>query len=766
MSCITTLGPHVFMTTYLLFVMGCAAQKVYFDCGAKVDVVDVQGLILSPGFPYNYSSGTHCVWLFIVPVDYQLVLEILDFDVFESHDSTEQYSTLSNFLEEEADKEMTFTPGILAADETSTAAKDPMVQSVGDVTKSQQSFQDDEVKQVVIQEQSTKMKVAKVSNSAKRSAGATLSLSSPPPSSLLLLPGAVPPGDKAVNSASSSHLRGPLNPSLNPSTVVEETTLASPHSTNTPAVSPETQQSVLDACPHDVLYISDLITFSSRFCGSNRPPSSQLVFGSSQEMVEVIMELITTTHWGRGFALLFHYHNLTEPGGDRHTSSPTATKVDSLLAAVSGAAFFAMILTSAICIIFRSKLCPKRASSCASSNCEVPEGVQNTGAEISELQLMAENQISLEETTEQDNDNSSPHTVSAGIDISHHAEVDLSCIGLTELDLGADEVFTLSSVPSPSRQSFSPHTQQERFLRHSDTGPSPAGEWISPDSTSPTDARSSSTSGCARPRAWSVRTFQDFLPPLPQLHKKWCSWNSTSPFTKLVDNAPSNLVADYKGENNGKIFSDVHLEAKVGNSTISDSISNASYPLTQPTQRQRRLNSASNLRRSRFTGPCFGLLSETADPAKASRVPHVQGSNSDPNSSSSPSTQCQFESAQAGKRRDFPGEGDHVSVPVFAISEEEDRQPLVSAEHLDQTSASAVLNGLVKGTHEGKRPVVGSTSLSPQSQRARPEWRPWGSQVSGGVGPLSCNTRITMTDSNAGNDSQSSTALCNVANHL
>nr|XP_033475544.1 uncharacterized protein si:dkey-112e17.1 isoform X1 [Epinephelus lanceolatus] len=773
MSCVTSLGAQAFMTTYLLFVMGCVAQKVYFDCGARVDVVDVQGLILSPGFPYNYSSGTHCVWQFFVPVDYQLILEIFDFDVFESHDSAAQYSAISSFEEEEADEEVTLTPGSLAADESSSAAKDPMLQSADLVTKTQQSSQDGEVKQVVVQEQSTKMEIAKVSNSAKRSADASSGLSSPPPPSLLLLSGAVPPGDKAVNSASSSHLRGDLNPSSNPSPVVEETTLASPHSTDTPAESPETQHSVLDACPHDVLYISDLITFSSRFCGSNRPPSSQLVFGSSQEMVEVIMELITTTHWGRGFALLFHYHNLTEPGGDHRASATTASKVDSLLAAVSGAAFFAMILTSALCIIFRPKLCPKRASSCASSNSEVPEGVQNTGAEVSELQLMAENQANLEATTEQENNNDSPpHTVSAGGDISHSAEVDLSCSGLTELDLGADEVFIVSSAPSPSRLPFSPHTQRERFLRHSDTGPSPAGDWPSPDSTtSPTGTRSGKdgSGGCARPRAWSVRTFQDFLPPLPQLHKKWCSWNSTSPFTKLVDSAPSSLVTDCRGDNSRRVFSDVHLDAKADNSTISDSsISNASYPLSQPAQRQRRLNSTSNLRRTRFTGPCFGLLSGTADQTKASGVPHAQGSPSEPSSGSSSSTQCQIESGQAGKRRDFPGEGDHVSVPVFAISEEEDRQPLVSAEHLNQTSA--VLNGLVRETYDGKGPAVGSTGLSPQSQRARPEWRPWGSQVSGGVGPLPPSTLTTMTESGTVNDCKPSlghpTALCSVTNQM
>lgn len=313
--------------------------------------MDVQGLILSPGFPYNYSSGTHCVWQFFVPVDYQLILEIFDFDVFESHDSAAQYSATSDFEEEGVDEEVNFAPGSLAADATSATNK-PMFQSVRDVAKTQRSSQNGEVNQVVVQEQSTKMEIAKVSNSAKRSADASSGLSLPSPS-LLLVPGAVPPGDKAVNSASSSHLRGDRNPSSKPSTVVEETTLASLHSTDTPTVSSETQHSVLDACPHDVLYISDLITFSSRFCGSNRPPSSQLVFGSNQEMVEVIMELITTTHWGRGFALLFHYHNLTEPGGGRRSVAPTAGKVDSLLAAVSGAAFFAMILTSALCIIFR-----------------------------------------------------------------------------------------------------------------------------------------------------------------------------------------------------------------------------------------------------------------------------------------------------------------------------------------------------------------------------------------------------------------------------
>lgn len=215
------------------------------------------------------------------------------------------------------------------------------------------------------------------------------------------------------------------------------------------------------------------------------------------------------------------------------------------------------------------------------------------------------------------------------------------------------------------------------------------------------------------------------------------------------------MVANCRGGDSRKVFSDVHLEGKADTSTASDSsISNASYPLTQPAQRQRRLNSTSNLRRSRFTGPCFGLLSATADLAKA-----PGSSSSEPTSRASSSPQCQIESGHA---RDFPGEGDHISVPVFAISEEEDRQPLVPAEHLEQTSASALLNGLVTGTCEGKVPVLGSTNLG--SQRPRAEWRLWGSQVSGGVGSLS------SSESNAVDSSQPplsvSTGLCSVTNQM
>lgn len=732
MSSVTSLGAPAFMTTYLLFLVGCVAQKVYFDCGAKVDVVDVQGLILSPGFPYNYSSGTHCVWQFFVPIDYQLILEIFDFDVFESHDAAGQYSNMGNFYDEDTDDEVIQSPGSSVAEESS---KEATHQSETDLAKDQKSFRDGDEKQVIVQEQSTKMEIAKVSNSAKRSADLT-SNSAPQPS-LVVIPDTLP---------SSKN-----KPANIPSTTVQTTTSSSTtFVTETPSITPETPQSVLDACPHDVLYISDLITFSSRFCGSNRPPSSQLVFGSHQEMVEVIMELITTTHWGRGFALLFHYHNLTEPGGARRDVAFAASKVDSLLAAVSGAAFLAMILTSALCIIFRPKLCPKRANCSTSSSPEVAEGAPHVVSEVSELQLIAENQINLEITRKQEHKiNASPHTVSIGGDTSQSAEVDLSS-GLTELDLGADEVF-ISSSPASSTNTDrqSQHTQQQRFLRLSDTGPGPSGDWPSPDSSAP---RSKSGSG-SRPRAWSVRTFHDFLPPLPQLHKRWCSWNSNSPFTKLVDTGTSSLVADGRGNSGREVFSEVNL-AKADPSASESSISTASYPLTHSAQRQRRLNSTSNLRRSRFTEPCFSF--GTTDPNKTSSI---QGPTAEPVSVPASTDR---EINQPGKRRgEIQGEAEHVSVPVFAISEEEDRQPLVPAEHLEQLTSPPVLNGLARGAHEGKRSAAAGGS--PKSQRARGEWRPWGSQASGGILPA-LKTSHMVSDAQV--PISPATALCSVVNQM
>lgn len=278
--------------------------------------MDVQGLILSPGFPYNYSSGTHCVWQFFVPVGHQLIMEMFDFDVFESHNSPARYTTTSAATVDEEPH-----------DGDSLTSK-----SLGSLKEPQSTHRED-VKQVVIQEQSTKMEMTKVSNSAK--------MLSDSPSA----PQASPPVENR-NSISSQASRAASDfISTSPQTAID----------TDDALSTETQPPLIDACPHDVLYISDLITFSSRFCGSRRPSSSQLVFGSDDEMVEVIMELITTTHWGRGFALLFHYQNQTQVATSEQQRSllPSDSRTEALLGAVSGTVVFAVALAGILCVIFR-----------------------------------------------------------------------------------------------------------------------------------------------------------------------------------------------------------------------------------------------------------------------------------------------------------------------------------------------------------------------------------------------------------------------------
>ncbi|KAI7813224.1 uncharacterized protein si:dkey-112e17.1 [Triplophysa rosa] len=684
-------GTRVYATVCLLWMSGCVAQKVYFDCGAKVDVVDVQGLILSPGFPYNYSSGTHCVWQFFVPVGHQLILEMFDFDVFESPDNpTESTSTSADNVDEVPTDDSTVVSKGLANS-----------QSIGGPIKEPQSARREEVKQVVVQEQSSKMEMTKVSNSAKMLADS--------PSAVPLAPQTSSPlsgaqnGEKKVrNSVSLQRSRVASDPA--------DFVTASPRTATEmdEEVSAYSQTPLLDACPHDVLYISDLITFSSRFCGSRRPSSSQLVFGSEDDMVEVIMELITTTHWGRGFALLFHYQNQTQAAmiGHQKSASPSDGGTSAMLGAVSGAVVFAMCLAGILCVIFRPKLCPKEAATASSISSEVPEGVLNSAADVSELQMVSSNRLEQQMGTVNDNNNHSLHHSLSHTGSSVNAEktaLEMFSSDLTELELGTDEVFVNIS---PAKLPISAHTQRERFLRHSDTGPSRLFDWPSPDSALPTATKSSFTGSAnsARPRAWSVRTFQDLLPPLPQVHKKWCSWNSTSPFTKLVDSGLPSRATD---GGRAKILSDTPLQSPDESSFIS----NASYPLTQSAQRQRRLNSTCNLRRTRFNAPCFGLLSGASESSKPQGSTTVNG-NTTPNQfseASSPSGQ------QHVQGRLLSGDDDHVTVPVFAISEEEDRQPLVLAERHDKSlkTSEQKCEGLIMPLlSKGQLPTVQSTDRS------------------------------------------------------
>ncbi|KAG7276146.1 hypothetical protein CRUP_011822 [Coryphaenoides rupestris] len=740
---------------------------VYFDCGAKVDVVDVQGLILSPGFPYNYSSGIHCVWQFFVPVDYQLILEMFDFDVFESYDSVAQYTAAAASDSEEELAEDEKTPRALRRswtaeddagaddaddddnkddEEEASLLKALIGQSEQVFSKDAQSSFADELQDVALQEKLMKIEVDQASESAKPlSDEGQPYLRATPSSPRLWIPVAQPPGDETPDSSISS--ASPLPP---PHWEACAPTQALVMKVPPPPLPPPSPHRLHQTPPPRAQRPR------SPFCGSRRPPSSQLVFGSSQEMVEVIMELITTTHWGRGFALLFHYHNLTEPGGgeDSRTYARAAGHTDTLLAAISGAVFFVMVLAGTVCVIFRSvgwgglgwaglaagptaapgrpgphldvgaflsgrlrpKLCPKRTNSCVSSHSEVAEDVGLAAAEASELRVVTANEGERE-------------------------ELELSPGGLMELDLGADDVFITASDPSRPGPPLSAHAR-ERYLRYSDTGPGPLSDWPltapAPAAVTTTTTTSSTSSSSSSSRGPTAARPEGGAGPARPRPRAW----STPP--SLVPAAGGDKPQD----DGRKVFSEAHLSKKPDAGTGPGSASSsASYPLIQTAQRQRRLNSTSNLRRSLFpAGACFGLLSGGADDPAA--TPSDDSAAQTPDSSSCSSSCSQppppLNNGGSSSRGE---EADHVSVAVFAISEEEDREPLVAAEHLAQTSTTSLspspsmVNGLAGGSHRERRspPAPPPPCQATSSSSSAPQWRPWTSRAEAGGGISSCH---------------------------
>ncbi|XP_058230976.1 uncharacterized protein si:dkey-112e17.1 isoform X4 [Hemibagrus wyckioides] len=582
----------------------CSSQRVFFQCGAKLDVVDVQGLILSPGFPGNYSSGTHCVWQFFVPVGHQLTMEMFYFDVFESSERT--LSTSADLMTSEDGEEHLPTKGL---------------------SRSQSELQEPSMVTMEIREESRET----VWNTSQRLS------------------------ERLSHPGISDHQQENAENSTIPSSVEDDTDHPPPSSTP-PTVTEdvsETPQPVKDMCPDDVLYITDLITFSSRFCGSKRPSDDRLVFGSDVEMVEVIMELITNTHWGRGFALIFRYRNQTavEVGGQR-SSAPSVGAVEALLAAVSLAALFATGLMIVLCVTLRPKLCVKESNMASSSiTSEVP--VQNIHTDGSELQLVSANR-SEQELNKHDNlrlphtgnAHLLPHTGNAHLlphtgnapDCRSFQNAELECSdGLMEMELGTDEVFVISNAATPS---FSHCTHREHILRHSETGSVQPSDWMPRSEPSNWPSRRSHV-GSARPRAWSVRTFHDFLLPLPQLNRKWCSWNLTSPFTKLVDTLPPGSVVG--GADGVKIPS---------------------------VQHQRRYNSGRSQTSQQLCEPDGAL--------------------------------CGLEQGVEVKICKFSAAEDEANL---TIPEEDDREPLVSAEPQNRVKNSEI------GNHESF-PSLGSTHLA------------------------------------------------------
>lgn len=318
-----------------------------------------RGLILSPGFPNNYYPGTHCVWQFFIPMRTHLILEIFDFDIFESSSETPTTWDVFSAPAKTGNKDM---PSLEENLEFALHTTKPSLQtrmskvaqnlsSTGDQSKDIAGHLDelpgaaskkDQAKQASEENQSKQMKESKAITKAQPE------LPFPVAGSATMRRQNTS-GLETEEDLEEEILLAHLDASEREEVTVEGWTLPT---TVLPMEISSSPQSAVDICPHDVLYVSDLITFSSRFCGPNSPLNKTMVFGSSLEMVEVIMELITTTDRGRGFAMLFEYKNIT--GSSAVDAVRQETKENMMmLAIITGIIFFALALLSTLYIACR-----------------------------------------------------------------------------------------------------------------------------------------------------------------------------------------------------------------------------------------------------------------------------------------------------------------------------------------------------------------------------------------------------------------------------
>ncbi|XP_029881947.1 uncharacterized protein LOC115346250 isoform X3 [Aquila chrysaetos chrysaetos] len=698
-------------------------SSVYYSCGAVVESME-RGLILSPGFPNNYYAGTHCVWQFFIPMRTHLILEIFDFDIFESSSETPAPWDGFSAPTKTGDKDM---PSLEENLDLALRTTNPSLQtwmskvaqnlsSTRDQSKDLASHLDElpgtaskkeEAKQASEENQSKQMKEPKAITKAQ-----TEELPFPAAGSATTQRQNTS-GLETEEDSKGKILLAHLAASGRDEVTVESWTLPT---TVLPVEVSSSPQPAVDVCPHDVLYVSDLITFSSRFCGPNSPLNKTLVFGSSLEMVEVIMELITTTDRGRGFAMLFEYKNITEPTTvDAVRQERTENMM--MLAIITGIVFFALALLSALCIACRQRTCPKRSSSNACSDQE--NGIQNSAVDINELQLVVPSR-------QNENNN---HSVS-------REQAVTSCRGSTErspqdtdpdvpssisavtTETGSDEVFIISAGPGASGLSFTTYRIQDKNLKRSVTSPASVSDWLTSNHTAAgADAVEKGNvqleNHCPRQRTWSARTFHDFLAPIPQLQKKWCSWTTNSPFTKLVDNSTFPTAARSQGVPTRKVISATEIEGASGTVYSDSSASNASYPLTLSAQRQRKLSSC-NLKKSRFGNPYFGFLASSPDSKQVRSLdPSRHLGAASPVNSQSPknllesSNPLKINLVNGSKTKELMVETDK-NKPVFVISEEgDDQQPLVLAEHLSQCGDHlSEQNAVYAAAVPDKQPVV------------------------------------------------------------
>ncbi|XP_067862265.1 uncharacterized protein si:dkey-112e17.1 [Heptranchias perlo] len=711
------------VTTCSIWSVEAASRRVYYSCGAIVDS-DARGIVLSPGFPTSYVPGTHCVWQFFIPAGVRLVLEVFDFDVFENprNDKTlllrdqsapavvGREKSISGSLENGSTVQSRVSNDLYS--HTEESRQDGRIKVSFNETNVSKAFDVDyqgfpvtqsekaEDKQVVAQEESAQLEVVKVSPLM-------------PDFSVTDSPLDVLDKDDSTKSNSSDFLVGDykdikVGPQYN-SERQGENRLENDH-LEVQEVNDSTEATLISAtkvtpfaspevCPNDVLYISDLITFSARFCGANSPVNKTLMFGSSLEMVEVVVELITTTDRGRGFLLLYQFKNGVD--ADLRTLMKHRDQ-DNLIhfLVIAGVAFLSAILLTALCRTWRKRAHCKGCHSHCSRRHE--NGIQNSAIDVGELQLVA-NRTSQEESTENENNN---HSISLGrMGNSLQAGMELASTESAVTESGSDEIFVISTGPSLGTLQFtsfktktpkrSPPAVCECLM--TEDRPGPEGE--KPLQTLAVGSGGGGDSP-SRQRAWSTRTFHDVLGPLPQLPREWRGWTTTDPFTKLVENCgTTNLPGDHHTEINRKVMSDMQLEAESEQLYSDSSGSAASYPLTQSAQSQRKVISATNLRRAWFGSPCFGFRPGSPQHSSSGhnhiKQPTPQygprGLGPWPSAGSPVSNNINRSfQTDATKTRHLANESDRINVtkPVFVISEaSDDRQPLVQAlEHAGQYS--------------------------------------------------------------------------------
>ncbi|XP_072908026.1 uncharacterized protein [Hemitrygon akajei] len=651
--------------------VAAATRTVYYSCGAVVSS-EPEGIILSPGFPMRYAAGTHCVWQFFVPPGARLDLQVFDFDVFEGPDDEGRQAPETEDREKGDSSSAEGRGSVRAREpqklhspmkETSPGGRVKILLNEINASESKGSKVDNLGSSADKQTQKELVKVlpqmnnSSVSDSPLDADSATSTLS-------------VAPADVPVSSTEQLELDRLRLPEGEESP-----------GTNVPASEPP------EVCPDDVLYISDLITFSVRFCGDNSPVNKTLTFGSPLEMVEVVVELITTTDRGRGFLLLYHFEN------DLSNDLQNPVKVrghDNLIhfLVIGGITLLLAVLLTAVCRTWRRRSHYKGRCSHCSRNREV--GIQNSAADIGEMQLVPNGM-------HQDENENNNHSVSLGRQgNSLQAEIEVASTESAVTESGSDEIFVISAGPSVGTLHFS--SFKTKVSKRSPSSSPTVCDWLLPD-LPPSEQGNPVVDRAGDDREDSPSRQQTCYTHNPKdaerpLRRDWYGWTSTGPLTKLVEKCtPGNLPSDQATERRRKVMSDVQLEADWEQLCTDSSAGAASYPLTRSAQTQRKLTSATNLRRTWFGSPCFGTrLGAARHDSSGARqvVPRGTGPRPPQESAKSNDLTRGFRIDGAKSRHRAPeSEPINLIKPSFVISEaSEDREPLVQAANLATSALS------------------------------------------------------------------------------